>query len=602
MGLKQVQRMTDMRINNIKLKDKFLLLFIICVLVPLISTNGFLVSNMIASENTDGKRELENLADRVEYDIATQISNIISVADYFYTDIRVSDFLEEKYESGAAYYDAYLKLMESNVVQNFKSAETVENVMICTDNDTITNGTFFVKQENVRNSDWYQAFMQSGRQRLFYAFFEDGDNSEGYLDGGRHIVLIQKLDYFGGDDIMLLDVDYQKLFGTIRMAEQDIAVYDAQKTLFSNTEAQAEGTEFAPKPVFDDHDIFLERTLENYGAQWKVHLSRNYYDVRRLMKDNTTSLLLLYGFNLILPTILMAVMFQSFKRRMYALNENMVQVREGVYEEISQAGDVQLSVQRMPAGTDELGNMIQTYNLMIRKIKELIEIDFKNREKQQNLEISRKQAELAALQSQINPHFMFNALESIRMHSILKNETETAKILESFAVLMRKNIQWNKDFVTIAEEMDNVSRYLQIQKYRFGDRLTYTVNVQKECETFEIPKFIIITFVENACVHGIEDSLTGGEVMVFVSEDETYLYFEIMDSGSGMNEEDLVALKAKIEYADISDIQKAPKSIGILNSVVRMRQYYGSDVVIDVNSTKDEGTEICVRIPKKISS
>ena len=262
-------------------------------------------------------------------------------------------------------------------------------------------------------------------------------------------------------------------------------------------------------------------------------------------------------------------------------------VKEGRYEVIP--GD---------KGIDEIGAMIRSYNLMVMRIKELIEVVFKNKEREQSLEIAKKQAELKALQSQLNPHFIFNALESIRMHSILKQETETARILESFAILMRKNIQWNRDLVTIEEECDNVRRYLEIQKYRFGERLEFFLHVQEKCRKRLIPKFIIITFVENACVHGIENSLEGGSVTVMVSEDEEFLYFEIMDQGSGMEQEELEDLKKKVQEANIRYLKEAEKSIGIVNTVVRMHQYYGEEVEIDINSAAQEGTEICIQLPK----
>lgn len=235
---------------------------------------------------------------------------------------------------------------------------------------------------------------------------------------------------------------------------------------------------------------------------------------------------------------------------------------------------------------------------MALRIKELIEVVFKNKQREKDLEISRKQAELKALQSQLNPHFIFNALESIRMHSILKQETETAKILESFAVLMRKNIQWDQDFVTIEEEGDNVRRYLEIQKYRFGNRMEFYLHIQEECRKRLIPKFTIITFVENACVHGIEKSVEGGSITVMVSEDEESLFFEIMDQGRGMEPEELEHLKNLVKQADISYIQEAKKSIGIANTVVRLHQYYGKEVQIVINSTAQEGTEVCIQIPK----
>ena len=120
------------------------------------------------------------------------------------------------------------------------------------------------------------------------------------------------------------------------------------------------------------------------------------------------------------------------------------------------------------------------------------------------------------------------------MHSVLKKEMETAKILENFAVLMRKNIQWSQDFVTVDEECENVRRYLEIQKYRFGDRLEFSLCIQDSARRYYIPRFVLITFVENACVHGIEQSIDGGQITVVASEDGEDLYFEILDSGSGM--------------------------------------------------------------------
>lgn len=585
-----------MRLNNINFKYKFVLLFVICVCIPLISTNSFLISAMVSAGNEDGHRQLENLADRAEYDISTQVRNIVSVADYFYTDKRISDFLEHMYSSNQEYYESYRQLMDSNIIQNFKSAESVSNIVICTDNPTVTNGTYFVKTSDVQASKWYQMFLSSKRSRLICAFYEDGADSKGYLEKGRHIALIQRMDYFGGNGVMLLDVDYQKLFEEMRMEDQELILYDPEKILFSTSEARGDKLPFTELGEDTEKRISTEKSLKFYGTDWTLRLSRKPYEIWSILKDHPVWMALIYIFNLMLPAILIWTIYRSFKVRLNILIDNMIQVRRGVYHEIETEEEKKKGASG-GNGKDELGEVIKTYDLMIRKIHELIEIDFKNREKQQNLEISRRQAELAALQSQINPHFMFNALESIRMHSVLKNETETAHILEDFSVLMRKNIQWNKDFVTVLEEMDNVKRYLQIQKYRFGDRLEYSVHIQDGFEKLEIPKFIVTTFVENACVHGIEDSLDGGTITVIASCDEQYMYFEVMDSGSGMEEEELLSLQKKIEHATITDIQQAGKSIGILNSVVRMRQYYGEDVVIDVNSTKGEGTEVCIRLP-----
>ena len=107
----------------------------------------------------------------------------------------------------------------------------------------------------------------------------------------------------------------------------------------------------------------------------------------------------------------------------------------------------------------------------------------------------------------------------------------------------------------------------------------------------------MIIFVENACVHGIEQSINGGQITVVASEDGEDLYFEILDSGSGMEEEQLEKLQKTVSQTDISYIQTAKKSIGIANTVLRLRQYYQDKVQIEISSEIDEGTEICIRMP-----
>lgn len=127
--------------------------------------------------------------------------------------------------------------------------------------------------------------------------------------------------------------------------------------------------------------------------------------------------------------------------------------------------------------------------------------------------IARNRAELDALKRQINPHFMYNTLESIRMHSLVKNEKETADLMGRFSILLRQVTRWSSDFVTVEEEAESVWFYLDIQKSRFGKRLEYSVYVQKETEQLMIPKFSVMTFVENACIHGIEPRIEGGRFL-----------------------------------------------------------------------------------------
>lgn len=579
-------------INDIKLREKFILVFIICVFVPLVCTNGFIISIIRINMKREAERNMRDTADRIEYEISANVGALVSVADYLYMNEELNQFLEKEYASEAEYYNAYVNFMNNDIIHYYYSAHSVYSITVCTENETIINGNYFVRRSDVENADWVKAFENSGRRLFLYAYYEDGKNSNGYIEKGRHIAIIRRLDYYsGGKDIIMLDIDYQQLLNSISMENSDmrICLCEEDNIILDSRELNGYEKNFQLlRESYRKEDVFFRRTIEAYGAKWEILLTGKGYSFFTTVKKYMPGMIFLYILNWMIPSIYIYFLYRSMHERVSVTQEYLGRVKEGEYGEIP-----------FLPGKDEIGSMMVSYNVMALKIKELVEVVFKNREREKNLEISRKQAELNALQSQINPHFMFNALESIRMHSILKKETETARILEDFAILMRKNIQWSRDFVTVAEECDNVSRYLEIQKYRFGERLEFSVSVQKECRDRMILKFIIITFVENACVHGIEESLEGGSITVLVSEDDKKLYLEIMDGGNGMPAEELEELKKRVESADISDIQNAKKSIGILNAVVRMKQHYGSEVQIEINSTIGEGTEVCICLPKE---
>src|SRR5690606_347847 len=136
---------------------------------------------------------------------------------------------------------------------------------------------------------------------------------------------------------------------------------------------------------------------------------------------------------------------------------------------------------------------------------------------EKNMEIEHRHAQLNALQSQINPHFLFNALETIRMRSIIKKEAETAKIIHNMAKLFRGSLTWKRDKVPLTEELEFINCFLEIQKYRFADRLEYKIEVEEAASKCLIPKLIFLPFVENACIHGIEKVRHGGEVIITFS-------------------------------------------------------------------------------------
>ena len=218
-------------------------------------------------------------------------------------------------------------------------------------------------------------------------------------------------------------------------------------------------------------------------------------------------------------------------------------------------------------------------------------------ERQEN-DLARKNAEVLALQSQINPHFLFNVLESIRMHSMLKGEAETARMIESLAILERQNVDWSKDQVLISEEMKLIEAYLQIQKYRFGERLRYTLDVSDGCADYRIPKMTLVTFVENACVHGMEGKAVGGHIYVRIYKNEDKLFLEIEDTGRGMTEEMTANWLRKIRQYTIDDL-RTEEHVGIINACLRLKMFTDDHTEFEIDSELGVGTFILIKVPLK---
>lgn len=182
------------------------------------------------------------------------------------------------------------------------------------------------------------------------------------------------------------------------------------------------------------------------------------------------------------------------------------------------------------------------------------------------------------------------------MHSFLKKEYETAHMVEMLAVMERQNVEWGNDDVTVKEEVGFVQAYLELQKYRFGERLSYRIEVEDICRMYLIPKLSLVTFVENACVHGIETKASPGWVFVRVYEDQKQLCMEVEDTGVGMSEQQLEKLRKDVEDLSIEKIRQMDH-IGVSNACLRLKMTSQNTAVFLFESEQGVGSCVTVKIP-----
>jgi two-component system sensor histidine kinase YesM len=236
----------------------------------------------------------------------------------------------------------------------------------------------------------------------------------------------------------------------------------------------------------------------------------------------------------------------------------------------------------------------------IQKQKITIEQFNKYLDNATTLEVSKRQAQYIALQNQINPHFLYNTLESIRSEALMSGLNSVAVMCESLANYFRYTISNLNDIVTLEEEIKNIQTYFFIQKYRFGDRLQLVIECDEDEKDlmmeYQIPKLTLQPIVENAIIHGIEQKIGNGIITIRMMLTEQRLIINVLDNGVGMSKETIEKVNRQINEKNVSS--KGKGGIAISNVNNRIKLLFGELYGVTVFSTEGVGTEVEITLPR----
>lgn len=225
------------------------------------------------------------------------------------------------------------------------------------------------------------------------------------------------------------------------------------------------------------------------------------------------------------------------------------------------------------------------------KLYEKNELLLKEIESKHRLEKSLKEAELKALQHQINPHFLYNVLNIINRSIFLGELNKAQEVLSAFTKMLRYSAKDIENTVTLQQELDYIEKYLFIQHLRFGERVKYLLDIEPELLNMQIPCFTLQPLVENAIVHGLEPKELGGVLKITAKSDSRYIYITIEDNGLGMPAEMLSSLK------NLHFDKSPPTGIGFRNVYTRLKLFFGDCYSFDIDSQPNGGTKIRLSIP-----
>lgn len=354
----------------------------------------------------------------------------------------------------------------------------------------------------------------------------------------------------------------------------DDAIYESTGNL---SKKQVQALEKAvkdqkPLPGFAEKDFFVSQQTTISQNRILLLTSKSRFWQRNLM---TFSVIIVIG--VLLAAILLITLQRTFKRysrqvaKIVTVTEN---VSQGNLKDRIDTNQVQ----------DELYELAGAINFMIESMDRYVEDIY-------TLEVKQRDANMRALQSQINPHFLYNTLEYIRMYALSRQQEELADVVYAFSALLRNNTTQEKT-TSIEKELSFCEKYVYLYQMRYPDQIAYHFELAAGTQKIEIPKFIIQPLIENYFVHGIDYTRYDNAISVKTQVDEDSLVILVRDNGKGMTPQRLTEVRQKLSAPEV----EMTTSIGLRNVHERLKSFFGDAYQMQIDSTVGEGTVITITV------
>lgn len=580
-------------VNNLKIRTKLLIVYFTIVAVTVLTVGVYLTTNMrdIVIENS--KKDARANSNQIKQRLIETLRLATSTSDMIYQDENLHKIVKTKYES----YGENVKVYnEYPILSNYlRYYNDLSNIRLYVDNDSILDNSNIVKVNNeVRNSSWYKkAREDKGVITWLYRYDE--------ISKGYSLSLIRDIssDVDGHIGVLVISIQtskFRKLIseqpypitilidGTVVVSgeyeegSKVIIVYNQDEVDYYNSKKE----EVSTKNSYAISDKF--KVDKSFNNIFEVIVSVPVYNIIAQSRDAVNKSIAIISITITISLVIILYFSKEFSKRFGILNEEMSKVVEGNFE-IKESID----------GNDEIAGLYKNLYTMVDSIKNLINEVYVKEIEQKKLIVKQKDAEFKMLASQINPHFLYNTLETIRMRAFCNGDRELADIVKKLGKIMRRNLEVTNEVVTLKSELDMIQNYLEIQSLRFKGKVEYDFKLDVDPEEYLILPLLLQPIVENAFVHGLESSTKLGKIEISIYDEVGYLIVEISDNGVGITKEKLDYINGKLNnYQDNSK-----KSIGISNVNDRIKMFYGEEYGLYILSSLDIGTKVIILLPSK---
>ena len=314
------------------------------------------------------------------------------------------------------------------------------------------------------------------------------------------------------------------------------------------------------------------------GTGWSIGVFSNISSLDTILSQYVIFIIILTILSVICATLVTLILSRGITNPIKVLQYKIKSIEDLEYDP-KLLGDVK--------GTLEVEELSQSFKALLFRMKDLTNKLVQERELQ-------RQTELIALQNQINPHFLYNTLDSI-LAMIDENENEKAeKMIISLSKFFRLSIAKGENIIPLSQEIMHAKYYLEIQTIRFENKFSYEFDIDPKILEYKIPKLILQPLIENSIEHGVGEDIIGGKITVKGYEDDKFFYLSVIDTGLGITNEKIQEI-----YAGFTDLENT-KSVGLFNVYQRLNLYFGSDMEFLI--LNEENTTFLLKLPKGVKN
>lgn len=392
--------------------------------------------------------------------------------------------------------------------------------------------------------------------------------------------------FFHSETVVALSLPYSELFDVLRTIDPEMLVLmrdSSKNVLFSRVPASmaldADTLSDSVAALDRERYLYTETSFERYGLELLCLYPR------QLARSNLLRVFLLF-------MLCILALVGLFVAGTYLISRSLTRRLTIITNTMRSVGDTGLDVRTEIDGRDEIGQLAHDFNKMMQRIRTLNEMTCR-------AEVLRRDATIKAMESEMDPHFLFNALQTISMMAEIKGELDISDAITSLGAIVRYNLSHGDDVIPLAQELEHVRTYCALQNLILNDRLRLETDVPQEFLPHRLPRMLLGPLVENCVLHGFRDFPGECRIRITLRSEPACLRLLVQDNGNGIAPVRLAKLRAYLEedWDAPTDLETSGNGLALRNVHQRIRLKYGESYGLTLRSTLHEGTCVCIALP-----